>query len=198
MTHTLHRTAGPARCAAPVIALLLAMGTATRAGAKVFLTQAEALRLAFPPPARVERKTAFLSVRQLERARALAGSDVEVKSALVVYYIGRLAERELGTAYFDTHLVRTLPETLMVVVDPAGKIERIEVLAFSEPEEYLPRPLWVDQFKRRGLEPDLLLKGAIHGLTGATLTARAVTLAARRVLALHPVVHGGPAEGAKP
>ena len=45
----------------------------------------------------------------------------------------------VGTAYFDTHVVRTMPETIMVVVDPAGAIARIEVLSFSEPEEYLPR-----------------------------------------------------------
>ncbi|HEX9637126.1 MAG TPA: FMN-binding protein, partial [Acidobacteriota bacterium] len=111
-------------------------------------------------------------------------------------YIGRRDQTELGAAYFDSHLVRTLPETIMVVVDPAGRIVRIEVLSFSEPEEYRPRPAWIDQFDRQALAPELSLKRAIHGLTGATLSARAITEAARRVLALHQVVREPQAQGA--
>ena len=185
--------AGRAAC---LIAAALLSASAQPAAAKVYLTQEEALELAFPKPARIERQTAFLSPPQLERARELAGSGVRIESALVIYYIGRRAQTELGAAYFDSHLVRTLPETIMVVIDPGGRIERIELLSFSEPEEYRPRPAWIDQFDRRALAPELSLKGAIHGLTGATLSARAITEAARRILALHQVVREPQTQGA--
>jgi len=152
-------------------------------GAKVLLTPEEALKLAFPGAA-IERRTAYLTPEQQKTAQKLSGDD-EVPSALVTYYVGTKDGDLVGTAYFDTHTVRTMPETIMVVVDPAEAIARIEVLSFSEPEEYLPKPHWYEQFQGRPLDDELSMKRGIHAVTGATLTARATTDAARRVLALH-------------
>ncbi|HSU84069.1 MAG TPA: FMN-binding protein, partial [Thermoanaerobaculia bacterium] len=85
--------------------------------AKVFLTVDEALRLAFPGCA-VERRTVFLTPEQKSRIEQLAKG--EVKSALVNPYHATCGGKDGGTAYFDAHVVRTLPETLMVVIDPQG------------------------------------------------------------------------------
>jgi Na+-translocating ferredoxin:NAD+ oxidoreductase RnfG subunit len=170
------------------ILLVLLSLAAVPAAAKVFVTVDEALRLAFPG-CEVSRKTAFLTPEQLKRARELAGA--EVPSALVNYYQAVKAGQPAGTAWFDTHRVRTLPETLLVVVDPQGRVGRIEVVSFREPEDYLPRGVWYDQFRGRSLDPDLQLKRGIHPVTGATLTARATTDAVRRVLALRQVVLAG-------
>jgi hypothetical protein len=76
----------------------------------------------------------------------------------------------------------------MVVIAPAGTIARIEVLSFSEPEEYLPREHWYAQFPGKALNDELAMKRGIRPVSGATLTARATTEAARRVLALHQVL----------
>lgn len=164
-----------------------ALVAAASARAKVFLTQEEALKLAFPGAA-VERKTAFLTEAQRREARRLSG-DTELPAGLVTYYAATKEGAPVGTAYFDTHRVRTLPETIMVVVGPSGTVARIEVLSFQEPEEYLPRPRWYAQFSGKPLDDDLSMKRAIRPVTGATLTARATTDAARRVLALHRVLH---------
>jgi hypothetical protein len=150
--------------------------------AKVFLTQEEALKLAFPGAA-IERRTAFLTAAEQKDVAALSGGPAP--SALAVAYVATKEGRLAGTAYFDTHVVRTQPETLMVVVAPAGAIARIEVLSFSEPEDYLPRGHWYEQFPGRALDEELSVKRGIRQVAGATLTARATTEAARRVLALH-------------
>lgn len=146
----------------------------------------EALERAFPGCA-VERRTEYLTGEQLERARALAA--VEIASALVHPYVASCAGAPGGTAYFDAHRVRTLPETLLVVVDPEGRVERIELLSFDEPPEYIPREVWYEQFPGEELDADLELARGIDGVTGATLTARATTAAVRRILALHRVLH---------
>lgn len=151
----------------------------------MFVSVDEALKLAFPG-CEVARRAAFLTPEQVRRARDLAG--VEVPSALVNVYTATRSGQPAGTAYFDTHRVRTLPETLMIVVDPQGKVGRIEVLSFREPEEYMPRGAWYRQFLGKGLDADLQIKRGIHPVTGATLTARATTDAVRRVLALHRVL----------
>lgn len=170
--------------------LLLVGGPA--ATAKVLLSTDEALRLAFPG-CRIERRTSFLTDAQLNRGRALAG--VEVRSRLVHAYGATEGCRAVGTAYFDTHRVRTQPETVMVVLDPAGEVRRVEVLSFAEPPDYLPRGGWYEQFAGKRLVPELNLKRDIRPITGATLTARATTGAVRRVLAIHQVLGEAAAAG---
>jgi len=171
------------------VAAVVCAVTATEA--KVFLSQEEALKLAFPA-ATVERETAFLTNEQRLEAQRLS-EDEALPSALVVYYVATKDGGRLGTAYFDTHIVRTMPETIMVVVDAAGRAARIEVLSFQEPEEYLPRPRWYEQFRGKPLNDELSMKRGIRPVAGATLTARAATEAARRVLALHQVIQGAAA-----
>ena len=165
--------------------MLLAAGAAR---GKVFLSQQEALRLAFPAGAAVERRTVFLTAAQQKAVQKETGAD-SLPGALVTVYTGTREGRELGTAYFDTHVVRTQAETLMIVVLPGGTIGRIEVLSFSEPEEYLPRERWYSQFSGRALGDELAMRRGIHAVSGATLTARATTDAARRVLAIHRALH---------
>ena len=98
----------------------------------------------------------------------------------------------MGWAYLDTHRVRTLPETVLIVVTPDGGIRRVEVVSFREPLEYLPRASWYRQFDDRRLDERLQLDRGIRPVTGATLTVRATTEAVRRVLAMHRVVGEGP------
>ncbi|HEX3555201.1 MAG TPA: FMN-binding protein [Thermoanaerobaculia bacterium] len=164
----------------------LAAGAVGPVSAKVFLTVDEALRLAFRDCS-VERQTVFLTAGQRTRAQKLAGG--EIRSALVNPYRATRDGKEAGTAYFDSHVVRTLPETLMVVVDPQGRVSRVEVLSFAEPEDYLPPGRWYGQFVGSGLSDELALGHRIRSVTGASLTARATTEAVRRVLAIHQVLH---------
>ena len=175
---------------ARILAAAAALVAAHVAAGKVLLTPEEALKLAFPG-ATITRHTAFLTKAQQEAARKLSG-DEEAPSALATYYTGVKDGKLLGTGYLDTHTVRTMPETVLIVVDPAGAIARIEVLSFSEPEEYLPKAHWYEQFQGKALDDELSLKRAIRPVTGATLTARATTEAARRVLALHKVLQEAP------
>lgn len=149
--------------------------------------QDEALSLAFPG-ADLERRTAFLDENLLARASQLAGPDVEVEATVVTYYVARRGGAPVGVAYFDAHRVRTLPEVLMIVVDPGGRIARIETVGFREPPEYRAPDGWLRQFDGRELDEALSTKGEIANITGATLTANAVARAARRVLALHRVL----------
>jgi Na+-translocating ferredoxin:NAD+ oxidoreductase RnfG subunit len=149
------------------------------------LSLEEALQTAFPPPATIERRTAFLTPAALDSARADAGSDAPVDQAVVSYYLASRDGAPVGVAYFDSHRVRTLNEVLMIVVAPDDKVQRIEVLRFAEPPEYHPRDGWLAQFEGHALAPELSLKGEITAMTGATLTSNAVTRAVRRVLALH-------------
>ena len=75
--------------------------------AQAGLTQDEALRVAFPAPAAIERRTAYLGERELAAAQSLAGPDGEITQSVITYYVGLDHGVPLGAAYFDGHVVRT-------------------------------------------------------------------------------------------
>ena len=153
------------------------------------LTQAEALALAFPDADEIQRRTAFLDDEQLERIGELAGPGVDPPSGIVTHYVALDGGEPMGVAYFDSHRVRTLDQVLMIVVGSDNRVRRVETVSRQEPPEYEAPAGWLDLFRTRDLGPDLSLKGEIPTLTGATLTARAVTDAVRRILAVHQAIH---------
>lgn len=164
---------------------LLALCAPAVGGGKAFLTVDEALELAFPD-CKVERQTEFLSEEEEKRIEALAGSPLP--SRIARPYLARRKGKIVGTAYFDAHRVRTKKEVLMLVVGPDERLRRVEVLAFAEPLEYLPKGSFYAQFVGQALEEGLELERDIRGIAGATLSAGAATAAARRTLAIHRIL----------
>lgn len=189
---TLPRPARGRRAAVPSTVVVLLAVTALAvlapedAAAQAMLTQQEALRLAFGEDAEIERRTAFLEPTEVERAGELAGSGVDVEELLVTHYVARRGGEPVGVAYFDAHTVRTLTEVLMIVVGPDDRVERVEVLRFDEPRDYLPPAGWLDEFD--GVELSDGSARDVPNITGATLTSDAVEDAVRRTLALHDVI----------
>ena len=151
-------------------------------------SQKEALDMAFPD-AQISRKEHFLTRAQAERIEAIAG--VKLEGLWVVAYEARKDGKLEGVAFFDTHRVRTLNETAMVALSPEGKVLRVEVVAFREPQEYMAKEAWLRQLKGKKLDADFSLKRNIRPLSGATLTAHALVDASRRCLALWKVLYGG-------
>lgn len=176
--------------AQPVSARTQPARPAAKGQGKVFLTTKEALALAFPK-CRVKRHTLFLTKKQKEAAEKHSGEELE-KSIAYIYVATPKESPEdappIGYAYFDTHGVRTLRETMMVAVDIEQRVGRLELCSFAEPQEYIPRGIWYAQFLKKQLNDDLRLKRDIRGVAGATLTAVATTSAVRRVLGLHKMI----------
>jgi len=154
------------------------------AQAKVFFSKKGALDEVFGQADSVVQTNIYLSEADTQAIAEAAGTPWTAR--LTSVYVGKRAGVPVGYAFIDTHKVRSLDETLMIVLSPDGRVERVMVLAFHEPMEYLADIRWLAQFKSRALDQSLSLRnGGVDGLSGATLTARAVTASVRRVLALH-------------
>jgi hypothetical protein len=171
---------------AAALGAALALLAAAPAAAKVFYSRNQALELAFPDAERIEDETFVLSDVQAERIGEIAKAPLESK--LVKIYTGFRGDQVLGYALIDVHNVRTMPEAFMVVLSPDGSVRSVRVLAFHEPLDYLPNERWYGQFGEKSLEAPLRVGGDIHGVVGATLSARATTLGVRRALALYHVL----------
>ena len=143
----------------------------------------------FPDATSVVPITLFLTDAQTAAVKERTGMELE--SQLFTYYVARGADGLLGYAVIETHVVRTLPETALIVLSPTGHVKRVLLLAFYEPKEYMPPVRWLEQFSGRDADaPGWRLGRDVHAISGATLTARALTQAVRKILVLYQVAIG--------
>jgi Na+-translocating ferredoxin:NAD+ oxidoreductase RnfG subunit len=149
------------------------------------ITKEEALKAAFPG-AQIRSQMLFLTEAEKKEAEQKSGASL---TTLLVAEFEAIQNGNLaGRAYLDTHTVRTKKETLLVMLNPDGTLKRVEVVAFSEPPEYMPGDRWYRQFDGKHMNENLKLDRDIHAVTGATLTARATTEAVRRVMAIDQII----------
>src|SRR2546428_13438896 len=110
-----------------------AIGAARGAAADVLLTEKAALARAFPGQA-VERRTLYLTPEQVAAVEKAARS--KMPSAVVTVFEARSDGPVTGRAGLDTHAVRTLPETVLPVVAPDGRLRMAPPLPSAGPPAY--------------------------------------------------------------
>ncbi len=160
----------------------------TLAYGKEFKRPEQALSQIYPG-SQVEVKNIVLTKEQQEQIQKSSG--VKMDTRLTFWYIVKRGGQVVAYGYADVHRVRTHPELVLYTITPDGKIDVVEVLAFHEPLEYMPEEQWLKLFAGKHLQRDpIRLKKDIPNMTGATLTARAITDNARKVLAMWQVLFG--------
>jgi hypothetical protein len=165
----------------PIAAALLAViSPAAEAQGQLGAKEEVAVRAVFPEAERIEAKDVLLTDEMVRRIEGLARA--RVKERLVTFYTARRGGSALGYAVIHSHVVRTKRETLSITFEADGRIRRIEVLAFLEPEEYRPPSRWLAQFRGKGPEDRLATGQDIAPITGATLTARGIAEESRWLL----------------
>lgn len=182
----------PRRRAKGLAALALAaLGvSAVPCRAEVILTEKAALERAFRG-ATPERRMLYLTKDQVAAVEKAARS--KLPSPVVTLFEARSGDAVTGRAILDTHTVRTMPETVLVAVEPDGRLRMCLVLQFGEPPDYLPRERWLDTLAGKPLDDDLWPGRGVRRVTGATLTVQSLTEAVRRCLAIDAlVVRGSP------
>lgn len=139
--------------------------------AKAFALE-EAAGVDAPAPA---AKVYWLSADLKQQIRQLSGRDFPL---LRVRY-WQQADR---TAWVLDEIGKEMPITVGVVVEKQ-KIVSLDILTFRESRGWEVRhPFFTRQFEGAGLTDKLLLNERIDGITGATLSVRAVTWVARLAL----------------
>lgn len=165
------------------VALLVSL---TRASTAATLQTLDGALAAAFPGARIESRTLTLGPAEQDAVSRLAHARCETR--LVTAYVAWRGDTLAGAAYTDRRVVRTREALLFVAVAPDTTIARVEVLTFFEPPDYRPAPRWLARFVGRREDARLAPGAAIPALSGATLTARAVTESARLALAWHTLL----------
>lgn len=153
---------------------------------EVFYGKNQGLERAFPAAERVERRTYVLTKPEAETLEAASNS--ELPSRLVTVYEGWKEGEIIGYAHIDVDHVRARKQALMILLTPEGRIEQIEVLAFHEDTQYMVPTQIIDSLVGRSFGDEIMVGVDVDGVSGATLTLRSTTAAARRMLAYYEIL----------
>lgn len=168
--------------------LLIMLTLAAGAKAGMLIAPETAMKLAFGAEASVTKKSRMLNDAQIKEVAAIAKEKPGDKIYRV--YLAEAAGKTLGTGILLSRKVRTKNAAVLYMIAPGGTVKRIEIVAFSEPPEYLPRPEYLAHFEGKRADDRLQVGDTVPMLSGATLSARTVTDGARLALALYEVLYG--------
>lgn len=132
-----------------------------------------------------KKENIFLTKEQRKKIESL--SETKLYGGLALRYVTSCENEEIVYHYVDSHIVRTLNETVVVSIKNDQVINYV-VSSFSEPPEYKAPQKWYMQFI--GKKPNKALKAYedIDGLSGATLTVNSSISAVNRILAMHKIL----------
>jgi hypothetical protein len=140
----------------------------------------QAVRALFPGAEKVEARDVILTDEMVARIEKLARA--RVKDRLVTFYVVSAGGAVKGYAVIHSHVVRTKRETFSIAFEPDGRIRKIAILAFLEPDEYKPPERWLAQLEGKGPNDRIAVGQDIPLITGATLTARGIAEESRWLL----------------
>jgi hypothetical protein len=130
----------------------------------------------------VESQNIILSEEQTQQLSKASMQKIETK--LYRLYIAKNDAKIVGYGVLLNKKVRTKTAISLYLIGTDNKIKSIEIVAFNEPMEYLPTKTWLDGFDNKSAANTLRLNQDIPTVSGATLSARAITDGARIALSL--------------
>jgi len=155
------------------------------ASARVLLTRDEALRQIFGSKAQVSVRSAYLTDGQMDSVRRRAQAPFTQRR--VTYYVVQ-SDSALGTAFVDQGIIRSQTGTILIALDPGGRVRAVEILAWNEPDDFLPSERWLERARGLSRPANTRPGDAMPHIAGATLSARAITAAIRRAMALREIL----------
>jgi len=157
---------------------------------ETFLTREQALRVAFPRSASIEKKLVLPTPEQRAALEQRIGASNVPR--VFTFWIGRDEHgRADGCAVIDDVLGKSEPITYMLVVEPDRRVRAIEILAYRESRGgEVRQPSWRAQFAGKSATSPLEVGRDIRNVAGATISCRAVTDGVRHQLALLEALAG--------
>jgi FMN-binding domain len=168
-----------------LVGAFLSLAAPAAVRAELIMTETAALQRACPGEIQ-ERRILYLTPDQQKSVEQAARS--RLPSLVVTTFECRRGDVVTARAVLDTAIVRTMPETILAVVEPDGRLRMALVLQLGEPPDYLPREGWLETLEGKRLGDELVPGRGVRVVTGATLTVQALTAAVRRALALDQIV----------
>jgi Na+-translocating ferredoxin:NAD+ oxidoreductase RnfG subunit len=157
---------------------------------EIYLTPKKALLLMF------KGSESVISVKKIVQEKDKKTLEKKLKTPLLrdtwTFYLGKSGKKIDGYALMDHEIGRSEPFTYIVKIDPKGFVEAIEVLTYQETHgSEIRSQRFLKQFKGKNVGSRLKLKQDIKNISGATISAHAITAGVKRSLILWTHFFGG-------
>jgi len=142
----------------------------------------ELLKANYSEEISIEKKSLILTKEQSKSIQKAARAKVDSK--IVRYYEVKKEDKIMGHSILLKQKIRTKNAAILYMVDENKTMIGVEIISFKEPSEYKPNDDWRKIFVGKTSEDILIAGKDIPTISGATLSARAISDAARVALAI--------------
>ncbi len=169
-----------------IVIFLLFFASIASAANRTYASADEVLKRSYPD-AVFDKKV--ISISTEERAQIAGIIKKRFFKRRMTFYVATKNGLTEGYAAIGNERGKTRQITFMVFIDTDGVVTDLDILAFRESQGYeIENPRWRKQFLGKSLASRLRLKRDIRNISGATLSARAVTKGVKNILATFKVV----------
>jgi uncharacterized protein with FMN-binding domain len=174
---------------AACFALLLALGSGAKASAEgIYLTEPQLCAKLFPGAPHIQASDLTLSDAEAAQVSRLYGYRIESHTYRALTVSDDSGVK--GTVFILDVMGQNSPITFGVGVTSGGIIRGVEVVAYREPRgEEIRNPRFLRQLQGKSIQDKLALGVDVDAITGATISSRSATFAARKALAIAAVLH---------
>jgi len=165
----------------------------------VYLSADEAMKLAFPAASRFETLTVPVSAEVRARLSERMGEPFDAQSIELrrAWSGDGSGEHLAGRAVLNDDIGKYRPITYLVAVDPQGKVVRVELLVYRESHGgQVHGRDFLAQYEGKSATDPVRVGKDVTSISGATLSARAVTKGVKRTLLLLEALDATPAPAA--
>ncbi|MDA0745284.1 MAG: FMN-binding protein [bacterium] len=154
----------------------------------VYLTPEEALQKAFPNADTVWSETWIPTPAERKRIERKLGWRLDEPDFTV--YHGLVNGQPAGYALITEQVGLYKPITFIVKTDPKGHVESVWVMVYRESRGgEVRRQRFLSQYRKKMLDSPIRINRDIIGITGATLSVRALNAGVKKVLAILHVAY---------
>lgn len=131
-----------------------------------------------------EKQNLFLEKNDVKKIEEK--SEVKLYGGLALRYVETCGEQKTYH-YVDSHIVRTLNETVVVSIKN-NKVISFKVASFGEPQEYKAPSKWYGKFGGYDGKKLLKVNDNVDALSGATLTVNSSVSAVNKIMVMHKIL----------
>jgi len=162
-----------------VLVFTLSHGNLKKANSKV----EKVIRSSFTHVTKVEPKQLILTKSLFKKVKSIAKAPMRTK--IYRYYKIKSSNKTIGYAVLTSKVMRTKKAVVLYAFDMKGNLKFTEIMSFGEPPEFAPNSQWMSLLQNKPNKARLTLGRDIPTISGATLSARAITDGARVARAIY-------------
>lgn len=174
-----------------LLSAVLVLSVGGRNSWAVELIKAEAaLKNIFPEATNFEKKDVVLTEEQVRLIQESAGVSFEMThSAKLIVYRIEASDKIIGYAFEDVVVGKWAPIHYLVGLDLQGTVLQVVVLEYKEIRgRPVAKKRFLNQYKGKTIQDELMLRSDIDGVTGATISSRSMTDGVRKILHIFKLI----------